>query len=115
MTDQELRREHLISAAISAGKFTAERAAHYRAQYDKDPAGTERLLAALTSIGAGVLGHAAPVERTQAQHVHPVVRSGESIDLTSEVVEAWTREMFPETRAGVGPRRGRITRSEATA
>lgn len=112
MTDHEMRREHLISAAIAAGKFTEARAPLYRAQYDTDPVGTEKLISSLASIGAGILGHAAPAER-QAGHVHPVVRAEESIELTPENVEGWTHLLFPETRAGAGAKQGRVTRSDA--
>lgn len=66
MHDHAQRRDYLISEAIRAGKFTAARAQHYRQMYDRDPAGTEQLLAALAPAGtalaaAGALaGHPGP-------------------------------------------------------
>src|SRR5262245_39487547 len=42
------RRDALISAAIAAGKFAPDRREHYRQMYDRDPGGTELVLAALT-------------------------------------------------------------------
>ncbi len=38
-----------IDAAVKAGKIAASEAAAYRQRYDRDPAGTERLLARLAS------------------------------------------------------------------
>jgi hypothetical protein len=48
------RREYVLAQAVSAGKFAPERSTHYRTLYDRDPAGTEVLLARLASgVAAG--------------------------------------------------------------
>jgi hypothetical protein len=41
-------REHLLNAAVAAGKFPESRRGHWRALYDHDPAGTAQVIAALT-------------------------------------------------------------------
>jgi len=132
MTDT-VRRDYLIEQAVTAGKFPPERAAHYREQYDRDAAGTERLLASLAAIPMGVLGHRDPVEQTlaagrallgnrggiasppaaatrepvQAQHIRPVEQPTAAVELTPENIERWTHDLFPETRATAA--QGRIT------
>ena len=136
MTDT-VRRDYLLEQAVRAGKFPATRIPHYAARYDRDPAGTEQLLASLTPVPtSGVLGHsgdevdrtleagrallgnrgsvasvpaAAVREPVQAQHLRPVERTASSVELTPENVERWTRALFPETRAGAGTERKRIT------
>jgi hypothetical protein len=135
MTDT-IRRDALIAQAVTAGKFSQERAAHYAAQYDRDPAGTERLLASLASVPGNVLGHggdevdrtlaagrallvnrgvvasapaAATREPVQAQHLRPVEQVEGNIELTPENVEKWTRDLFPETRATGTQTRQRIS------
>src|SRR5947207_6772150 len=57
------RRDAAITAAIASGKFSESRRAHWQAQYDRDPAGTEQTLAALAS---GLV--AAPVPAAQPFH-----------------------------------------------
>ena len=136
MTDT-VRRDYLLEQAVRAGKFPATRIPHYVAQYDRDPAGTEQLLASLTPVPtSGVLGHsgdevdqtlaagrallgnrsrvasvpaAAAGEPVQAQHLRPVEQPASAVELTPENVERWTRALFPETRAGAGAGRKRIT------
>jgi hypothetical protein len=128
MTDT-IRRDALIAQAVAAGKLSQARAAHYAAQYDKDPVGTERLLASLAPVpvlAGNVLGHggdevdrtlaagralignrgvvasaptAATREPVHAQHLRPVEQVEGNIELTPANVEQWTRELFPETRA----------------
>lgn len=49
------RREQVLAVAVHAGKFTAERAALYRDLYDRDPAGTERLIESLEAVPADLL------------------------------------------------------------
>jgi hypothetical protein len=104
------RREAVLAEAVRAGKFPAHRVPHYRREYDRDPAGTEALIAALYAVGGDVLGHsraAARVEPGQAQHPHPVVPAAE-VELDAEQVGAWSRQLFPEAVAA-GSKPGRIT------
>jgi|GEM_PF-3960590 len=42
-------KDDVLDAAIRAGKFSAARRAHYAAEYDRNPARTVRLIAALTA------------------------------------------------------------------
>jgi hypothetical protein len=80
-------------------------------------------------LGAGVLGYRDPVEQTLAAGRALLRGNRQSLpathasappgppdmtivpegDLATEQIEAWTRELFPETRAGAGARKGRIT------
>jgi hypothetical protein len=47
METPEQRRERVIAAAVQSRKFSTERADHYRAAWEIDPARTERLIAGL--------------------------------------------------------------------
>jgi hypothetical protein len=47
MSSRNVRREYVLAEAVRAGKFSAKRAAHWRKQYDRDPASTEAALAML--------------------------------------------------------------------
>lgn len=40
-TEQTMKRDRVIEAAIAAGKFTPERAAFWREEWEKDPARAE--------------------------------------------------------------------------
>jgi hypothetical protein len=42
-----VRREQLLAKALQEGKFPPGRVDHYRALYETDPTGTEKLVAAL--------------------------------------------------------------------
>jgi hypothetical protein len=42
------RRDYVINEAVRAGKFSPQRARHWRRQYDEDPAGTEATIAVLS-------------------------------------------------------------------
>ena len=109
------RRDQLISAAIQAGKFPPERRAHWQTVYDRDPAGTEQVLAVLAPglmpantsgsmpLGGG-RGNTATAGLTLAGSSQPVAHA----DLTPEVVASWSQELFPETRRG-NTYRSRIT------
>jgi hypothetical protein len=104
------RREAVLADAVRAGKFLPHRVPHYRTMYDRDPAGTEALIAAIYAVGGDVLGHtqaAAPAEPGQAQHPHPVVPAAEA-DLDPEQVAAWSRALFPEAVAAAS-KPGRIS------
>jgi len=103
------RREAVLAEAVRVGKFAAHRVPHYRTMYDRDPAGTEALIAAIYGVGPGVLGSAAPTpgEPAQAPHVHPVVPAAEA-NLDPKQVTAWSRALFPEAVAA-GSKPGRIT------
>jgi hypothetical protein len=131
MTDTA-RRDYLIGEAVAAGKFMAERAPFYRERYDRDPAGTEQVLAMLAPALAGVAGlepapyprelfpeldrrarRAAGVPATfapaatappaaTAAHARPVTPAAESA-LTPEQVGAWSHELgFDRVEASVG-------------
>jgi hypothetical protein len=103
------RREAVLAEAVRVGKFLPHRVPHYRAMYDRDPAGTENLIAAIHALGPGVLDSAAAAagEPAQAPHVHPVVPAAEA-DLDPQQVAAWSRALFPEAVAA-GSRPDRIT------
>jgi hypothetical protein len=47
MPSRNVRREYVIAEAIRAGKFSPQRAKHWRRQYDCDPVGTEAAIAVL--------------------------------------------------------------------
>lgn len=47
--NHELRREYVLDQAVAAGKFSRSRAAYWRGEYDRDPAGTEQTIASLAS------------------------------------------------------------------
>jgi hypothetical protein len=81
-------RERLIDQAVAAGKFSEERRSHYAEMYDRDP------LAAAATIGALAVPVRVP---GQAPHVNPVVPV-EANQATSEQVQAWTDQLFPEAR-----------------
>jgi hypothetical protein len=114
-----IRREYLLDHAILAGKFPVQRRQHWQQQYDRDPVGTEQVLAALAPIvtGGGVSPYpremfpeldrqprrqraearapaATPAHVSAAAPPAPTVAAGD--DLTPEVVAAWSRELFPE-------------------
>lgn len=75
------RREQLLAEAVRAGKFTAQRAEHYRQLYDSDPAGTEQVLAALAPVGNAITAAA--------------VLAGAPAAVLAEV-PPYPRELFPE-------------------
>jgi hypothetical protein len=45
-----IARERLLAAAVAVGKIPPGRVDHYRAQYDRDPKGTEQLIDALAAV-----------------------------------------------------------------
>jgi hypothetical protein len=117
LSDHELRREHVLNEAVRAGKFTAARAAHYRALYDRDPAGTEQVLAMLAPALEGVPAAVPPAEhggrvygRGGSAPAAVVAQAGvaatapravpaaapEAEGLTPETVAGWSRALFPE-------------------
>jgi hypothetical protein len=114
-SNHELRREHVISECIRAGKFNKARAPFWEKEYDRDPAGTERTLTALVSVTEGAPPYPPELFPHLSQRRRPQVHSA-SVAATApppapaeagdEQVEAWTRQLFPETRAT----RGRIVR-----
>jgi hypothetical protein len=133
------RRDYVLDRALREGRISQGSRAHWVNEYDRNPTGTETLLAALAPLpGAGVLGHdavqatvdagralvqpyrrpaqpvpaAAAHEPVQAQHMRPVEQPATDIELTPENVARWSAELFPETRAGRGPQQGRVTRDQ---
>ncbi|HVC07156.1 MAG TPA: hypothetical protein VND98_06200 [Solirubrobacterales bacterium] len=44
-TEQTIKRDQTINAAVKAGKFSTKRTGYWRDQWDKNPAGTERAIA----------------------------------------------------------------------
>jgi hypothetical protein len=127
-----IRREYLLDHAILAGKFPVQRRQHWQQRYDRDPVGTEQVLAALAPIVTGAQVSPYPREMfpeldrqprrqragasapsASAAHVSaaaplpPTVAAGD--DLTPEVVAAWSRELFPEAAYAEIPRR--VTRA----
>jgi len=139
------RREYLLDQALKEGRIAVSTRAAWSARWDADPATTEATLARLAPVpvGAGVLGHADPVEQTLAAGRAMLQRSvprlaiaatapapaapaadpqiartlmdDPAIGLSPEQVEEWTRNLFPETRAGAGARKGRVTVDEKYA
>lgn len=103
------RREYILDRAQNDGRIARASRAHWQQQYDRDPAGTEAVLASLQPM-TGVLGDTATAagERPSAPHVNPVLVPQERTEITPEVVSGWTQSLFPETRAGF--KRGRVTR-----
>jgi hypothetical protein len=134
MADQ-IRRDYLIGQAVQAGKFTAARAPFYQEMYDRDPAGTEQILAMLGPALAGVRGldpaeqqpyprslfpeldrrarrQAAPPAIAgnapeAAEHARPVTPAAE-VDLSPDQVGAWSHQLGFDTAA----KAGRVTRDE---
>jgi hypothetical protein len=45
-----IARERLLATAVAVGKIPPSRVDHYRAQYDRDPKGTEGLIDALAAV-----------------------------------------------------------------
>ena len=131
-TTHELRREYALDQAMAEGRFVAASRAGWTARFDADPAGTERALAMLTPIPpaafgtsveqtatagltlmrGGVAATAGTQEPLRVEHPRPVTPAVE-VNLSPEQVSSWTQELFRETRAGAGPRKGRITRDAA--
>jgi hypothetical protein len=107
------RREYVLDRAHNEGRIARASRAHWAREWDRDPAGTEAVLAALQPM-PGVLGDPgiAAGERQQAPHVAPVVAPQERTEITADLVKGWTEGLFPETR-GAGARQGRITRDAA--
>jgi hypothetical protein len=50
MNDREYRRERVLDQAIASGKFPEARRQHYRNSWDRDPAGTEQVIAGLVGV-----------------------------------------------------------------
>jgi hypothetical protein len=116
------RRDYVLSEAIAAGKFGESRRAHWQGQYDRDPAGTEQVLAALVSV------HPEPpyprslfpeLDRRQQRpgRAHatatatappPPPTPAATGDISDEVVAGWSRSLFPETASASS---GRVTRA----
>ncbi len=118
----ELRREYVLDRAIAAGKFGPARRAHWRGQYDRDPHGTEQVLAMLASatVGGPPYPHGLfpELSRRRCPHARKTA-AGTAVaaapaptppprDSFDAAVAAWTRELFPET--AVGAARARVTR-----
>lgn len=118
------RRDQVLDHAIASGKFGEERRAHWAQQYDADPAGTERWIAAMWQAGPTdayppeLFPHLnrAPrsFERTSAHaravpvqaHASPAPPAAETTaTLTPELVGAWSRQLFPEVGAEGPPPR----------
>jgi hypothetical protein len=78
------RRDYVLDQAVAAGKFSAARRAHWQAQYDRDPFGTEQTLAVLASGLAS--GGASAVPGFNSPH---------------------TASLFPDLARARQPRRGR--------
>jgi hypothetical protein len=130
LTDHELRREHALDRAQAEGRIVQASRAHWSAAYDRDPATTEQHLAMLTPVPVGVLGrtvdqtvaagltlvrggtgtYPAPAASLVVAHVHPVAAPAAGVQVEDEDVQRWTGELFAETRAGAGARKGRVTR-----
>lgn len=130
MHDQPFRREYVLDTAVAAGKFAESRRAHYRQMYDRDPAGTEQLLAALASVGsekppyprelfpelarlpsfppeedadAGVVAMSRRQPPSSGHAPAPAAHASSGMELTPENVSRWSAELFPETAAGGQP------------
>jgi hypothetical protein len=120
------RRNQVIHAAIAAGRFPEARRQHYSEMYDRDRAGTERLIAGLEGIP--LLASLASEQMltpgmTTSQMLYPELRnprplryggspapapatpppaaashSGgrEVIELRPKMVEDWTNQLYPE-------------------
>lgn len=89
------RTEQVLDQAVAAGKIPPDRKPYYRQLHERDPAGTERLLA---SLAPGLLP-SAPAGPVQAQHPHPVtVGPAAEAEINPEDVARWTGALFPETR-----------------
>jgi hypothetical protein len=84
----EYTRDRFLTEAIVAGKFGEERRSYWEAQYDRDPL--------VTAATIGAMAAPAQVPAMAAQHVHPVARI--EADPGEEQVQAWTDQLFPETR-----------------
>lgn len=121
MLVDETRREYVIDVAVAAGKFPEERRTHYRQMYNRDPVGTERVLAALGSVtvpaplyprelfpelsrpsthvrassqaDAGATAASAPPARPAPAPATGPLHS----EITDEQVAQWSRRLFPET------------------
>lgn len=52
-------RDRVIAAAVAAGKFSAERAAHWREQWDANPVATRATIAQLAAVGSPAVERAA--------------------------------------------------------
>lgn len=133
------RRDYVLDHAIGAGKLPQSRREHYRQMYDRDPAGTETVLAMLAPGLPGVTRPAAAgfnsphtpelfpdlVRGQRGRHGPgtalasapvplpaqraPAPAEGDTL-LTPELVAGWSRQLFPES-ASLGFRPGRVTRA----
>lgn len=71
-----IEREKLLAAAVQRGKFPASRVDHYRAAYDRDPQGTERLIDALVAcpqpdgVAAAIAAAEPPAEQVYPMFQH---------------------------------------------
>ena len=119
MDSYTLRKEHVINEAITAGKFSESRRSFWSSEYDRDPAGTERTLAALVPATEGTPPYP-PELFPHLQRRDPHARSASVAataptpapapppsEIADEDVQRWTRQLFPETRAAAS---GRIVR-----
>jgi hypothetical protein len=119
-SDYELRREYVIGECVRAGKFSDARAPFWREQFDRDPAGTEQTLAALTPVLEGTPPYPRELFPQLSQRRHAHMRNGTvaatvpsppapAAEIADEDVSRWTTQLFPETRVAAGAG-GRIVR-----
>jgi hypothetical protein len=118
-----LRKEHVINEAVRAGKFGESRREFWSSEYDRDPAGTERTLAALVPATAGTEPYPADLF-PHLQRRHPQMRSATvaatapitpappaPAEIEDEDVARWSRQLFPEVaRAAAGAGRRRVVK-----
>lgn len=55
----------MLSAAIAAGRFPASRRSHYARMFDRDPTGTEALIAQLAAVPVPTSGAAGSEKRPE--------------------------------------------------
>jgi hypothetical protein len=122
------RREALLDQAVRAGKFPPQRRAHWSELYDRDPAGTERVLSVLASSAPLPTMPAMPtppprITRTSVPRrptypeaaMVPVAASQPlppgGTEITPELVAGWSRQLFPATAARASAGHSRIQRA----
>lgn len=123
MRDHELRREYVRDQAVAAGKFSRSRAAYWRGEYDRDPAGTERTIASLASAltpdppyPRELFPELSRPRTRRERATAPAPAAAAAVPPppapdVDEQVAAWSRELFPEAvAAGARPRR--VTRAQ---
>jgi hypothetical protein len=121
------RRDQLLDHAIASGKFGEARRAHWAAQYDRNPAGTEQALAVMVGVGGKppyppelFPELQRPRQRSERGAVLAVVNPSteppppqsfaSDAHVTPEQVKAWSQQLFPEA-VPEGASFGRITRA----